>query len=97
MVHLILTDLVSQVERKLISFSKELLIVLIKINSHFFRPTPSVERTLPKRPTPPRESGRAHKEQSSVIEHVCNPEIKRMGLRRVSTIRHFLISEISSF
>ena len=88
MVHLTLTDLVSQVERKLISFSKELLIVKIKINSPathplFFRPTPSVERTLPKRPTPPRESGRAHKEQSSVIEHVCNPEIKRMGLRRV--------------
>ena len=72
------------------SFSKELLTdkIKIKINSPathhpFFRPTPSVERTLPKRPTPPRENGRAHKEQSSVIEHVCNPEIKRMGLRRV--------------
>ena len=33
MVHLTLTDLFSQVERKLISFSKELLIVKIKINS----------------------------------------------------------------
>ena len=33
MLHLTLTDLVSQVERKLISFSKELLIVKIKINS----------------------------------------------------------------
>ena len=33
MVHLTLTDLVSQVERKLTSFSKELLIVKIKINS----------------------------------------------------------------
>ena len=78
MVHLTLTDLVSQVERKLISFSKELLIVKIEINSPathpFFRPTPSVERTLPKRPTPPRKSGRAHKEQSSVIEHVSIPK-----------------------